>query len=164
MSTTPTIPIDLAPTPGFCIKSTIVNPAHDTILGQSTPPGRKVFVNICYDNNVPPPPPADEHTIRRAMNPQQDDDGAYYVPVVVSQPRQDVDKGRFFSLIFFILFCTLVLLPSKRPHGDVDFITCRLASMSLLTDPTSTHAAIRDQNLFGNILPSSEYFPAIANT
>jgi hypothetical protein len=78
------VPLDLAPTPGFCVKS-------------SAAPGEtKVFVNICYDAHVPPPPPADDAAIRRAMNVQDDDDddGNYYVPVVVSPPRQDRDKGQ----------------------------------------------------------------------
>lgn len=108
MSTTPKLPIDLAPTPGFCIKSTVVNPAtlfpppnadSPNVLEPPTPivvpPGRKVFVNICYDKNVPPPPPADEEVIQRAMNAQEHDEQIYYVPVVVSQPREDKDKGRF---------------------------------------------------------------------
>lgn len=90
-----TVPLDLAPTPGFCVKSA------------AGPGSQKVFVNICYDKNVPPPPPADEATIKRAMNIHQDDDdddGNYYVPVVVSQPRQDRDKGRYIFLLLLALF------------------------------------------------------------
>ncbi|XP_006455782.1 hypothetical protein AGABI2DRAFT_210349 [Agaricus bisporus var. bisporus H97] len=85
-----TVPLDLAPTPGFCVKSA------------AGPGSQKVFVNICYDKNVPPPPPADEATIKRAMNIHQDDDdddGNYYVPVVVSQPRQDRDKAGNLALV-----------------------------------------------------------------
>jgi hypothetical protein len=106
--TTPRLPIDLQPNPGFCIKSTVVNPAtisppagpeQGNVLELTAPivipAGIKIFINICYDKNVPPPPPADEDTIKRAMNVQEPDEDIYYVPVVVSHPRQDSDKGRY---------------------------------------------------------------------
>lgn len=107
MSSIPKLSIDLAPTPGFCIKSTVVNPTtlyppRDSLVSErlleptapiSVPAGRKIFVNICFDQNVPPPPPADEETIKRAMNPHEHNEEVYYVPVVVSQPREDKDKG-----------------------------------------------------------------------
>jgi len=81
--------VDLTPTPGFCVKSSVLNPE---------PAGRKVFVNICYDRNVPPPPPADDQTITRALSAhQRGTEDPYYVPVVVSQPREDKDKGSFCS-------------------------------------------------------------------
>jgi len=94
--------VDLTPTPGFCIKSSVLNPAstHEIVLGPPrvplVPAGRKVFINICYDGNVPPPPPADAQTIKRALSAQQQQH-SYYVPVVVSQPREDKDKGWFKS-------------------------------------------------------------------
>lgn len=63
------------------------------------PVGVKVFLNIAWDTNVPTPPTADEAVVRRAMMGEDLDDaigigeGAYYVPIVVSEPREDTDKG-----------------------------------------------------------------------
>ena len=61
------------------------------------PKGVKVFLNIAWDRNVPPPPPADEEAIRRAILAEDVvesiGDGAYFVPAIVSEPREDRDKG-----------------------------------------------------------------------
>lgn len=76
--------VTLKPTPGFCIKSATV---HDNNHGAK---GLKVFINIAWDSQVPAPPPATDDVVKRAMEGQ--DDG-WYVPVLVSEPRQDVDKG-----------------------------------------------------------------------
>lgn len=59
------------------------------------PKGVKVFLNIAWDKRVPAPPKADEEVVRRAMAGADLDDeeiGAYFVPVVVSEPREDKDK------------------------------------------------------------------------
>ncbi|KAF5353342.1 hypothetical protein D9756_008088 [Leucocoprinus leucothites] len=135
MASTPKLPIDLMPTPGFCIKSTVVNPATlrpptrpdgDNLLEPVgplvVPAGQKVFINLCYDKNVPPPPPADEQTIKRAMSVQEyDEEDIYYVPVVVSQPRQDKDKDLdslgFVAASFLLTFLTYysLMAPWIRP-------------------------------------------------
>ncbi len=111
--------VKLQPTPGFVIKSVASEPGFYAFSPETSssqpasshvlepeaqsrrvaiPKGQKVFLNIAWDLVVPPPPPADEATIRRAMaGADLDDDGdgsgAYYVPVVVSEPREDKDKG-----------------------------------------------------------------------
>lgn len=112
--------VSLAPSAGFCVKSTIteagfyvfatsseptkkdatlLEPSSSTTKSLQMPTGVKVFLNIAWDKNVPPPPPVDEAIVRRAMMGDDLDDavgigeGAYYVPVVVSEPREDRDKG-----------------------------------------------------------------------
>ncbi len=55
--------------------------------------GFKIFLNICWDVNVPPPPERTDGEIRRAMIGADLDDGLYYVPVVVSDGRPVTDKG-----------------------------------------------------------------------
>jgi hypothetical protein len=76
--------ISLSPTPGFCIKSKTL-----------TPVSTKVFINIAWDKNVPSPPKSSEDDIQRAMKGDVDERGnPWYVPVVVSEPRQDKDKGK----------------------------------------------------------------------
>ncbi|EJD04912.1 uncharacterized protein FOMMEDRAFT_105099 [Fomitiporia mediterranea MF3/22] len=67
----------------------------------------KVFLNIAWDKRVPAPPEAGEDVIRRAMAGEDLDVeglGAYYVPVVVSEPREDVDKSGKPSIVFDCVF------------------------------------------------------------
>ncbi|KAJ3566724.1 hypothetical protein NP233_g6825 [Leucocoprinus birnbaumii] len=132
MASTPKLPIDLIPTPGFCIKSTVVNPATlqpptkqdaenllEPVGPLVVPAGRKVFINICYDKNVPPPPSADEQTIKRAMTLEgQDKESTYYVPVVVSHPREEKDKAGNPSLVFDCVYNSTV---KSRALRDSDF-------------------------------------------
>ncbi|KAG5650153.1 hypothetical protein H0H81_000519 [Sphagnurus paluster] len=92
-------PVTLTPRAGFCVKTTTLQPAR------AIPVGLKVFVNIAYDDNVPAPPPASEDTIRRAMNGEED---TWFVPVVVSDGRQDKDKSGKPSLVFDCVFHTSV--------------------------------------------------------
>ncbi|KAF7759956.1 hypothetical protein Agabi119p4_11651 [Agaricus bisporus var. burnettii] len=120
-----TVPLDLAPTPGFCVKSA------------AGPGSQKVFVNICYDKNVPPPPPADEATIKRAMNIHQDDDdddGNYYVPVVVSQPRQDRDKAGNLALVIDCVYNSTLRSRTLREPDFKIFLVDYLALDSRLGD------------------------------
>ncbi|TFK37675.1 hypothetical protein BDQ12DRAFT_666930 [Crucibulum laeve] len=104
--------IDLAPSPGFCIKTATLQPAvytptptqspspNNNILEQPQhpipiPKGRKVFVNIAWDKNVPPPPEGSEEAIQNAMKGEDVDETneqGWFVPVVVSEGREDVDK------------------------------------------------------------------------
>jgi hypothetical protein len=97
------LPVRLSPSPGLCIKSSATvdgayNAAPSGDLPAQTiavPKGIKVFINISYDDNVPPPPEGSEDGIRRAMageDANQDNDG-WFVPVVVSNGREDKDKG-----------------------------------------------------------------------
>lgn len=122
--------VSLSPTPGFCIKSTtlepgILPPTHERSQANidspsssspggllepkpqptPVPKGMKVFVNICYDKNVPPPPEGSEDAIQKAIKgstPLEGEDGdeeEWYVPVVVSEPRLDNDKAGKLSLV-----------------------------------------------------------------
>ncbi len=119
---TATVRVCLSPAPGFCIKSSTLQPAVCKITAQSAqslskldgpsqsalitstpgtlslPKGIKVFVNIAWDANVPPPPEGSEETIQRAMKGEDETsfttDGGWFVPVIVSEPRSDADKGK----------------------------------------------------------------------
>lgn len=106
-------PVDLRPIAGFCIKSSTLQPgvytpipipqqAPNTLEPVNAPlpipKGLKVFINIAWDINVPPPPEGGEDAIQRAMLGEEIDDldpDGWYVPVVVSEPRQDKDKGMY---------------------------------------------------------------------
>ncbi|KAG5646149.1 hypothetical protein DXG03_004202 [Asterophora parasitica] len=107
MSTSRTA-IALKPTAGFCIKTSTIQPGiftpaptpQSNVLEPKTSPvpvpaGLKVFVNIAWDVNVPPPPQGSEDAIQHAMHGEDVDERnpeGWYVPVVVSNGRQDVDK------------------------------------------------------------------------
>ncbi|KAK0216025.1 pre-RNA processing PIH1/Nop17-domain-containing protein [Armillaria fumosa] len=79
--------VTLTPQAGFCVKSSTN--------------GTKVFINIAWDANVPAPPPASDDVIQRAM---QGEDEGWYVPVVVSEPRSDVDKAGKPSLVIDCIY------------------------------------------------------------
>ncbi|KAF8885666.1 pre-RNA processing PIH1/Nop17-domain-containing protein [Infundibulicybe gibba] len=128
-----TIPTHLKPIPGFCIKTSTLNPAvyapkpsqHGTLEPQNSPihapKGLKVFVNIAWDSHVPQPPEGNEETIRRAMLGQDVDDvdpDAWYVPVVVSDGRQDTDKVGRPALVFDCIYHTSI---KTRALTDPDF-------------------------------------------
>lgn len=100
--------IPLNPLPGFCLKSKTLNEAvvsstatslllSPNITSSDTlgivPKGLKVFINIAWDTNVPPPPPASDDAVQKAMRGQDFDDG-WFIPVIVSDLRDEKDKGR----------------------------------------------------------------------
>ena len=159
MSNLPTtIRVSLSPTPGFCIKSTSQNsitcplatssaaPSSSSSLPRSIiiPLGIKVFVNIAWDSNVPPPPEGSEEAIQKAMLGEDDADadaigtGGWFVPVVVSEPRQDKDKCQCcFPSCSLPPVCRLipVALPVPAHHGVVfsshlDFVPLFLSFFS----------------------------------
>ncbi|KAF5326063.1 hypothetical protein D9611_000877 [Ephemerocybe angulata] len=144
-------PVTLTPTAGFCVKSTTLEhgllppPAPTPSPNASTSPkpigtspggllepapqpipvakGMKVFVNICYDKNVPPPPDAPEEVIQRAMKgtdetDDKDAEDEWYVPVVVSEPRTDKDKAGKMSLVVDCVYHSEV---RKRTLRDPEF-------------------------------------------
>ncbi|KAH9893966.1 pre-RNA processing PIH1/Nop17-domain-containing protein [Cubamyces lactineus] len=115
----PTTRISLAPSPGFCIKSTSLNqvslslptPAQNASSSALTIPANlKVFINIAWDKHVPPPPDASEAAIERAiagdiaLDPSASDPADWFVPVIVSEPRQDKDKAGKPSVVFDCIF------------------------------------------------------------
>ncbi|KAF9219335.1 hypothetical protein BS17DRAFT_804440 [Gyrodon lividus] len=122
MATTPKIAVVLIPVPGFCVKSKATNVAvtHRTASDQpynihgitSTKPisiqkGLKIFVNVAWDANVPPPPPGSEDAIQKAMYGLESDESnpdAWFVPVVVSDARQDSDKAGQPAVVFDCVF------------------------------------------------------------
>ena len=100
--------VDLSPTPGFCVKSSSLQPGVFTASERTDPTkpslkripipiGFKIFVNVCYDANVPPPPPASQDVIQRAMqgtDVDEVDPSAWFVPVIVSEGCEVTDKGK----------------------------------------------------------------------
>ncbi|KAL0058209.1 hypothetical protein AAF712_015125 [Marasmius tenuissimus] len=133
------ISVTLKPIPGFCIKSTAIQPGIYTLASLGTvsnsleakntsipvPAGLKIFINIAWDQNVPPPPKASEEAIKRAMEGETGDtatNGEYFVPVVVSEGRQDTDKAGKPSLVFDCVFHKSVKTRTLVDHDFKVFI------------------------------------------
>ncbi|OAX40762.1 hypothetical protein K503DRAFT_736928 [Rhizopogon vinicolor AM-OR11-026] len=95
----------LNPLPGFCVKSKAL---QDTVV--------PIFINIAWDSNVPPPPPASEDAIQKAMLGELNN--AWFVPVIVSDLRDDKDKAGQPSLVIDCVFNTAI---KSRTLKDPDF-------------------------------------------
>ncbi|KAI0651258.1 pre-RNA processing PIH1/Nop17-domain-containing protein [Trametes meyenii] len=119
MSVPGTTRISLAPTPGFCIKSSTLNQAtvalpssgSDNAASSATTTiaaNLKVFVNIAWDKNVPAPPERSEEAIERAVagdvSLDTSDPEDWFVPVIVSEPKRDKDKAGKPSIVFDCIF------------------------------------------------------------
>src|SRR5882762_6953635 len=122
------VSVHLKPTPGFTVKSTTLNNST-RFNGISIPKGLKIFVNIAWDPNVPPPPEGSEDVIQKAMlgedldslNPE-----GWYVPTVISEGRQDKDKGVFSALPQYsthLIPCTIQL--GNSPSYSMQYSTLR---------------------------------------
>ncbi|KAG9217956.1 hypothetical protein CCMSSC00406_0010274 [Pleurotus cornucopiae] len=72
--------VTLKPVAGFCVKTTVANTQS------------KVFVNVAYDKNIPPPTTAST------------DYTEWTIPVLVSDPRKDVDKAGSSCLVFDCIY------------------------------------------------------------
>ncbi|KAJ6596766.1 PIH1 family [Mycena sp. CBHHK59/15] len=109
------VPVPLKPTAGFCIKSSSLQPS-----------GRKIFINIAWDPNVPAPPEGNEDAIQRAMLGEDDSDqlnpDAWFVPVVVSDAKQDMDKAGNPSLVFDCIYHSSIRSRSARDPAFKTFI------------------------------------------
>ncbi|KZT03324.1 uncharacterized protein LAESUDRAFT_729351 [Laetiporus sulphureus 93-53] len=137
-----TIKVSLSPSPGFCVKSIALKAAvckltpplrepSSKLDGPSAvsatisiPKGVKIFVNIAWDRNVPPPPEGSEDAIQRAMTgedePGEHNEKGWFVPLVVSDPREDRDKAGKLSVVFDCLFHSSL---KSRALKDPEFKT-----------------------------------------
>ena len=166
--------VALKPSAGFCVKSTTLEPgllpppvASKQVKASANsagllepasqpipvPKGMKVFVNICYDKNVPAPPEASEEAIQRAIkgaNPdealdeeglgesgetEEKDEEEWYVPVVVSEPRVENDKAGKPSLVVDCVYHSEV---RKRTLKDPEF---KVFLVGAFLAPHIAHAA-----------------------
>ena len=148
-----TVSVKLKPTPGFVVKSTTLKDAFykslstPTLLdpaipmGIAIPVGLKVFLNIAWDPNVPPPPEGSEDAIQNAMLGEGVDDlnpEGWYVPTVLSEGRQDKDKGMYpsFAFIFNLLDG---MQPENSPSSSTQSSTPHSNHVPSLT-PISSHS------------------------
>ncbi|KAJ6463336.1 hypothetical protein C8R45DRAFT_841164 [Mycena sanguinolenta] len=140
-------PVSLKPSAGFCIKSTTLKPAALKVASSAVPPRpnslepqhtsiavpvhQKIFVNIAWDAQVPPPPEGNEEAIQRAMHGEDEhlNPDAWFVPVVVSEPRQDTDKSGNLALVFDCIYHSSIKSRTVRDPAFKIFIQGTLARM-----------------------------------
>ncbi|KAJ7058273.1 pre-RNA processing PIH1/Nop17-domain-containing protein [Mycena amicta] len=95
----------LKPKAGHCLKTSTVTSAANI---------RKIFINLAFDDNVPAPPEGNTEAIRRAMRGEDASSDAWFVPVVVSEAREDTDKAGKSCLVFDCIFNSVVRSLSLR--------------------------------------------------
>ncbi|PPQ90274.1 hypothetical protein CVT25_013099 [Psilocybe cyanescens] len=186
MSSSTNVRIELTPKAGFCVKSTTLAaavlppppPTPSTVKSKSSanflepapqpipvPKGQKVFVNLAWDPNVPPPPEGSEDVIKRAMQGEDVDEAnpsGWYVPIIVSNARQDKDKSGNLALVFDCIFNSTV---KSRTLRDPEF-KIFLVELSLQRIEAQTGLAlsrnIGTPNIAskGKLLPRSVQIPA----
>jgi hypothetical protein len=123
-----TININVSPSPGFCIKSRLLQPgilnATSNLSTVSTtnqsvqtkvpvPQGIKVFVNIAWSKDVPPPLDGVERASELATHSRQMDlksRQGTQIPVFVSDGRLNSDKG-----IALVVFLPFLFVPCMDP-------------------------------------------------
>ncbi|KAJ7689518.1 pre-RNA processing PIH1/Nop17-domain-containing protein [Mycena olivaceomarginata] len=163
------VQVALKPTAGFCIKSATLQPAV-LKLASSVPPGpnslepqstslavpiqRKVFINIAWDSQVPPPPEGNEEAIQRAMYSEDEhlNPDAWFVPVVVSEARQDTDKSGNPSLVFDCIY-----------HTSIKSRTVRDAAFKVFIQELALQR-IEAQTSLGKLLPRTVLVPSAIPT
>ncbi|KAJ7619406.1 pre-RNA processing PIH1/Nop17-domain-containing protein [Roridomyces roridus] len=92
----------LEPIAGFCLKTTTVQPASVKIGSSDTITPKKLFLNICWSDQIPPPPKG--RGSEQAGEQSANDD--YYVPVVISEAKEDKDKAGQPCLVFDCIYNT----------------------------------------------------------
>ncbi|KAH9964955.1 hypothetical protein BC827DRAFT_1322316 [Russula dissimulans] len=131
-----TINVNVSPSPGFCIKSNLLQPGilhvissyEPTRASVPVPQGRKVFVNIAWSKDVPPPLDGVEKVIEFATRSRQTDlknETDAPISVFVSSGRLDTDKGTSMTRIFNnpehsvpVLHLSLLLIICQRSLAD----------------------------------------------
>jgi hypothetical protein len=96
--------LSFSPSPGFCIKSNLLQPGilnvtsadQPTRTPVPTPQGLKVFVNIAWSKDVPPPLDGIEQALETVVHNRRMDrqgDNVDPISVFASDGWLDVDKG-----------------------------------------------------------------------
>ena len=116
MSSTSNV-VNVSPSPGFCIKSKLLQPGILNVISSyepagapvPVPQGRKVFVNIAWSKDVPPPLGGIEKVIEFATRRRQThlkNETDTPISVFASSGRLDTDKGMGITRICCASRCT----------------------------------------------------------
>ena len=75
--------------PWFCVKSTLLGHTSPHSAPESQ---KKIFLNICTQTTVPKARQLADNVLHdRLESPSESD--PYLIPIVLAEPREDVDKG-----------------------------------------------------------------------
>ncbi|KAF5314402.1 hypothetical protein D9619_011814 [Psilocybe cf. subviscida] len=176
------VQIELAPKAGFCVKSSTLSAAVLPPPPQSAPKrsgnvlepppgpinvskGQKVFINIAWDPKVPPPPEGSEDAIQKAMQGEDMDESnpsGWYVPVIVSQAREDFDKAGKPSLVFDCVYNSTVKTRTLHdPEFKTFLIELALQRIEAQTGfPLSRNIGTPNITSKGKLLPRTVRVPA----
>ncbi|KJA14573.1 hypothetical protein HYPSUDRAFT_150220 [Hypholoma sublateritium FD-334 SS-4] len=167
-SSSSTIEIQLSPKPGFCIKTSTLAGAVIPAVKESTSPsspsvpeGLKVFVNIAWDTNVPPSPQGSEEAILRAIHGEdveEADAAGFYIPAIVSSPREEKDKAGNPSLVFDCIYNTTL---KARLFSDPE-VKIFLVELSLQRIESKTGLILSREVKTPNISSKGRLFPRTA--
>ncbi|KAJ3310705.1 PIH1 domain-containing protein 1 [Blyttiomyces sp. JEL0837] len=88
----------IVPQPGLVFKTHLGEAKEDW------PAGLKVFINLCYSNDIPAPPTDDYDEVARAV--KEGDNTTFKVPLSLAGPHPDRDKSGKVCLVFEALVNT----------------------------------------------------------
>ncbi len=78
-------------TPWFCVKSTFLGDARPD-SARAPESQKKVFLNVCTQPGVPKAPEIPDSVFDDRLDSLSESD-RYLIPVVLTEPKEDVDKG-----------------------------------------------------------------------
>ncbi|KAJ8326314.1 hypothetical protein QVD99_003421 [Batrachochytrium dendrobatidis] len=84
--------MDVDALPGFVFKTKTLEATDDYPLDM------KVFVNICHSSEIPQPPPISDEELKNVV--ANMDSSSYRIPLSLSSPRSDIDKGGHVCIVF----------------------------------------------------------------
>ncbi|KAI0255500.1 PIH1 family [Lactifluus subvellereus] len=118
-----TVNINVSPSPGFCIKSKLLQPGIFNSTQKPVPvtQGLKVFVNVAWSKDVPPPIDGVEKAVEFATHTHQVDlksGQGSPIPVFTSDGRLDTDKAGKPALVFDCVYHSSLKEPGWK---DAEF-------------------------------------------
>ncbi|KAJ7048569.1 hypothetical protein C8F01DRAFT_1189579 [Mycena amicta] len=119
---------------------------------------RKIFINLAFDDHVPAPPEGNTEAIRRAMCGEDASSDAWFVPVVVSEAREDhdTDKAGKSCLVFDCIFNSVVRSLSLRDPLFKTFIQELSLQRVEAQIPATPNIASK-----GKLLPRTAVIPSV---
>ncbi|KAJ3221846.1 PIH1 domain-containing protein 1 [Clydaea vesicula] len=101
---------EVNPTPQFVIKTNSLKKVDNY------PKGLKIFINVCSSHEIPSPPLVTDDELRKALH--AEDNVTYKVPLSLTGPRADLDKGGKACLVFEACVNSIV---TKKAFEDEDY-------------------------------------------
>jgi len=103
-------------TPWFCVKSTLLG---DTRPDSPPESQKKVFLNVCTQSSVPKAPEIPASVFQDRLESPSESDRSL-IPIVLAEPKEDVDKGTSKPVYSTYCFFQLTSLHFLNPHLRVN--------------------------------------------